>query len=150
MKLVRIHAVQLAVVQALTSSVVMVFNFEQLERRLHRELFDTVTVYGVMSIVTLLLVARLLTSQVRVALVSSALPYVAAVGAFVVVTMPWALGSSNASSNVVSSLVVALFFPYLAIYGPVISLANAVLMLSWIRFVGRRSPPAENQVRGLD
>ena len=63
---------------------------------------------------------------------------------FVVVAVPWALGTSNGSSNVVSSLAVALFFPYLAIYGPVISLANAALVMVWVRFEGRRSPPTTN------
>lgn len=137
-------ALQLAVVHALTSAVVMAVNFEQLQRRLHRELFDILTVYGVISVLALFLIARMLTSQIRIALASLALPYVTAAGAFVVVAVPWALGTSNGSSNVVSSLAVALFFPYLAIYGPVISLANAALVMVWVRFEGRRSPPTTN------
>lgn len=106
------------------------FYFDQIERRLHRELSAFLAGYAIISIVAALSSGRFLTSQIRVALVAFALPYVACVIGFLVVALTWSLGTSDVWPNVSSSLIVSLVFPYLAVYGPAISLANMVFMWS--------------------
>lgn len=54
------------------------------------------------------------------------IPLVAAAVSYAVVSIPWIERSATAM-NLVSVLVTALYYPYLALWGPLISLANVAI-----------------------
>ena len=118
-------SIALTLIHMLVSAAVVTLAWAHIERRSHREVVPFFCSYGAFSLLYLLATARLLSSHARLAAVAAGLPYVAATCAFVAVSIHWAV----MKGELMSTVLISLFVPYLGVWGPLISIFNVALML---------------------
>lgn len=128
-------SIALMLIHALASAAVVSLAWAQIERHLHREVMPFFCGYTVFSLLYVLATAGLLSSRARLVAVAAGLPYVAAACAFVAISIHWAV----VKGEMVSTILISLFAPYVVIWGPLISIFNAVLVLLATLLMARRT-----------
>ncbi|MGM9491337.1 hypothetical protein [Ideonella sp. YS5] len=130
----------------IASSVLLGIHWDQIGRRLSKETVPVLAGYAVLSIVLLLCFARIgrragfgkqMFGVALIPYLSSSLAYLGVIAAsdrFVAIA---------GGAGILPMLVVASYFPYLALWGPVISVANVMSLLLG-RKVGGLGPHASN------
>lgn len=115
----------LMLIHLLVSATVVSLAWAQVERRLHREVMPFFCSYVVFSLLYLLATTKFLSSRTRLAAVAAGVPYVAATCAFVAISIRWAV----MKDEMMSTVLISLFVPYVVVWGPLISIFNAMLAL---------------------
>jgi len=128
-------SIVLMLIHLLASVTVVSLAWEQIEGRLHREVVPFFSSYIVFSLLYLLATARFLYSRARLAVVAAGLPYAAAMCAFIAISIHWAV----TKGEMMSTVLISLFAPYVVIWGPLISIFNAVLVLLATLLMARRN-----------
>jgi hypothetical protein len=123
-------SIALMLIHVLVTAVVVSLAWAQIERRFHREVVPFFGSYVVFSLLYVLATARFHSSCTRLAVVATGLPYVAATCAFVAISIHRAV----MKGEMMSAVLISLFAPYAVIWGPLISIFNAMLVLlaTWL------------------
>ena len=113
----------------ITSAVVISLQWESITRRLSTEFWPILVGYGFISVV-LVAISSMLWSRKQRILLAAAVPYLAASLAYAAVLYFWAANRplSYSGADITGFFAVTLFFPYLAIWGPLISISNVLLV----------------------
>lgn len=126
------------IAHAITSAVVIFLQWESVTRRLSSEIWSILFGYGFISL-ALVVISSLFWNKIlnkkQLMLLAAVVPYLAASSAYAVVLYFWATNRpvSHSGSDIAGFLGVTLFFPYLAIWGPLISVGNLLLVWLMIR-----------------
>ena len=127
--------VALLLIHLLVSATVVSLAWARIERHLHREVVPFFSGYVVFSLLYLLATARFLSSRVRLAAVAVGLPYAAATCAFLAISVHWAV----MKDEMMSTVLISLFAPYVVVWGLLISIFNATLALLASSLMVRRT-----------
>lgn len=118
-----------ALIHGTASAIVILLNWDLIDRRLSRITIPLLIGYGAISLL-LLVTVPFFKKKNYVIVWMTVLPYIAVSIAYAVVTYLWITNrSANATPfEIFPVIVITLTFPYLAIWGPIISIVNAVVV----------------------
>ena len=119
----------LGLLHFITSAVVIFLLWEPITHRISKETWPILVGYGLMSLV-LVATPSVRWSRRQRMLFAFAVPYLASTLAYFVVAFFWAINRAPSYSvaDITGFFAVTLVFPYLAIWGPLISIGNALLV----------------------
>src|SRR3990167_3909335 len=117
------------IAHVVTSAAVIFLQWEPVTRRLSSEIWPILFGYGSISLALVVIFSLFWNKTLnrkQLMLLAAVLPYLAASSAYAVVLYFWVTNRpvSYSNTDIAGFLGVTLFFPYLAIWGPLISVGN--------------------------
>jgi hypothetical protein len=118
-----------ALIHGATSAAVILSNWDSIERRLSRETISLLTLYTIASLLLLIVILFLKKNNYVIAWMTL-LPYLAISIAYILVLYLWITNRSTKAQplEVFPVVMITLSFPYLVIWGPIISVINLLAM----------------------
>jgi hypothetical protein len=118
-----------ALIHGAVSATVILLNWDSIERRLSRETTSLLILYAFISLALSVAIPFFKKKNYVIAWMAI-LPYIAASIAYAVVTYLWITNRSVKATaiEIFPIIMITLFAPYLAIWGPIISIINSAAM----------------------